>query len=214
VLDLNQYVIAARRQQWPADEGLILAGEEPVAAIRAEPWPEVWQRPWPDGALKRPWLWRLFGLGGNPVQSRTVVRRLADGRPLVRLHRRSPVFHRTVGIFDADDRRVGYCRWGFKGSGAADEFAVLRVDHSPACRVRRVRDGVYSVADTGDNGWATVAVTGQPADPSCRVSVADPAIGDGPDGVLLLAAVLVLCQQTGGRLNAAGSDPAAAGPSA
>jgi hypothetical protein len=94
VFELREYVIAARGRHWPADEAQVLApaGAEPVAVIRAEPWPEVWERPWPDGARSRPWIWRILRAGRNPEQSRTVVRRLGDGFPLARLHRRAPLF--------------------------------------------------------------------------------------------------------------------------
>lgn len=195
VFGVSQFVLVPQRQWWPTGEGLVLdpAGGPPLAAVRTEPWPEVRDRPWPDGAAGRPWLMRLLGVGRDPERGRTVVRRLSDGYPLVRLHRRQPLFYRTVGIFDGDDRRVGYCRWGFKGAGSPDEFAVVRPDHSPAGGVRRAGAGEYRV--TGAAGGAGARVTLSAS--GCHVCLPEAGTGEGPDGVLLLAAAVVLFQLAG-----------------
>jgi hypothetical protein len=99
------------------------------------------------------------------------------------------MFHSTVGVFDGDDRRVGYCRWAFKGSGPADEFAVLRADHSLAGEVRRAGEAEYRVSGPSGGAQAVVSVSAA----GYRVSL--PGAGEGPDGVLLIAAVVVLFQQ-------------------
>jgi hypothetical protein len=156
--------------------------------IRAEPWPEVWERPWPDGARSHPWIWRILGAGRNAEQSRTVVRRMRDGYPLARLHRRAPLLRWTVGVFDSTDQRVGYCRWAFMGLGPPDAFDVARADHSLACAVRRAGEAEYRVSGAGGGAWATVAVSGRGPDAACRVSIAEPAVSEGRDRVLLLSA--------------------------
>jgi len=193
VFGLSEFILAPRGERWPVGEGLILepAGGPPVAVVRAEPWPQVRERPWPDGARGRPWLWRLLGVGRDPEPSRTAVRRLADGCPLAWLHHRKPLFYHTVGVFDGDDRRVGYCRWAFKGAGTADEFAVLRIDHSPAWQVKRASEAEYRVSGAGAGGGVGAVVSVSAA--GCRVSLSG--AGEGPDGVLLVAAVVALFQQ-------------------
>jgi hypothetical protein len=193
----SEFVLTAAGQHWPADEGLVHGpdGGAPVAVIRAEPWPEVWERPWPDGALRRPWLSWLFGIDGNPEQSRTVVRRMEDGYVLLRLHRRAPLFHRTVGIFDGEDRRVGYCRWSFKGAGPPDEFVIVRADHTPAAEVRRVGATDYRVSGADGGAWASLAVSAA----VCRASTVQAGLGEGRDEVLMLAAIVVLFQLACGR---------------
>ncbi|MFO0824907.1 MAG: hypothetical protein U0792_17605 [Gemmataceae bacterium] len=188
---MSEFVLTSRGQRWPSEEGLVLdpAGRSPVAVVRAEPWPQVQERLWPDGARGRPWLWRLLGVGRDPEPSRTAVRRLADGYPLASLHRRVGMFHSTVGVFDGDDQRVGYCRWAFKGSGPGDEFAVLRADHSLVGEVRQAGEAEYRVSGPSGGARAVVSVSAT----GCCVSL--PGAGDGPDGVLLVAAVVVLFQQ-------------------
>lgn len=121
--ELAEYTVVPCGPPWPRGEARIhQAGNGPVVGIvRAEPWPEVLTRPWPDGLKGLPWLPWLFG-HKTTAQSRIVVRR-ADGRPVLRLHEREPIFRRTVGIFDADDVRVGYCGGAFKGAG--DTVSVL-----------------------------------------------------------------------------------------
>jgi hypothetical protein len=199
VLSLREYAITSRGGSWPAGECLVFdpSRGEPVAVVREEPWPEVLERPWPDGVRGRPWLQRLLGVGRDPRRSRTVLRRSADGSPLVRLHRRQPLFHTTVGIFDGEDRRVGYACWPFKGGGPGDEFDLVGSDHRRLAEVRRAAAGAYRVAEShGGREWATVAVSRGGAEPvtpaACRVCRSEAAPDRREDGVFLLAAALVL----------------------
>jgi hypothetical protein len=199
VFRLTEYAFTLRGGSWPAGECLVRdpTHGEPIAVVRDEPWPEVLERAWPDGARGRPWLFRLLGVERYPRQSRTVVRRCGDGQPLVRLHHRQPLFQRTVGVFDGEDRRVGYCRWAFKGTGPRDEFAVLRTDHSPACEVRAAGQAEYCVSGVGVGPWAVVAMSGRGPGVAGRVALTPAAPCDGPEAVLLLAAVVVLFQLAG-----------------
>lgn len=82
--------------------------------VRPEPWPDVLTRAWPDGVKGLPWLPWLMGHKRRTSQSRFVTR-TADGRPSLYLHEREPIFRQTVGIFNSDDVRIGYCGGGFKG---------------------------------------------------------------------------------------------------
>lgn len=194
----REYAVSRRGGSWPEGECLVLdAGRgEPVAEVRDEPWPEVLSRPWPDGASGRPFLMRLFGVDRYPRQSRTVVRRRPDGHPLVRLHRRQPLFQTTVGIFDAEDRRVGYCRWPFKGSGPRDRFDLVRVDHRPFATVAAAGAGAYRLVGS-QGGLDLAALTISPGSlRACgpvegRVSLSDAAADlDGGELLLLAAAVV------------------------
>jgi len=155
------------------------------------------ERPWPDGVQGRPWLLRLFGVDRNPRQSRTVVRRYDDGRQYLRLHQRQPLFNKTVGIFDDEDRRVGYCQWSFKGGGLRDEFDLVRVDHQKFGEVRRTAAGVYRVAASKESQeGATVTISRSGVGPelsiACSVSLTEVAFDCDKDGTFLMAAAIML----------------------
>jgi hypothetical protein len=142
-------------------------------------------------------LWRLLGVDRKPCQSRTVVRRYEDGRPLLRLHHRQPLFHKTVGIFDDEDHRIGYVQWSVKGGGPCDEFDLVRVDHRRFAEVRRRTADEYRVAESKDGrAWATVTVShsdGNPRTPAvCRIALNEAAFDCEMDGLFVVAAGLVL----------------------
>lgn len=181
--ELASYTVVSCPPPWPRGESRIhtaVAGP-PVAVVRAEPWPEVITRPWPDGLKGLPWLPWLFGHKRTTAHSRTVVRR-ADGRPVLRLHEREPIFHRTVGIFDADDERVGYCRGVFKGAG--DGVAVANPAHQVIGTLSKAGGSYRFTAPDGGPLGEIAAATG---------GYVVTATGERPDTRLfLLAAALVL----------------------
>jgi hypothetical protein len=189
MFDLREYAVCPLGACWPPAECQILGPDDlPVAVAREEPWPEVLTRPWPDGLKGRPWLWRLLGLGLPARQSRTVVRLLEDGRPVLRLHRRRPVFWDTVGVFDGADRRVGYCKGSFKSALGAD-FKILDAGHATVGAVGEAGDGAYHVGGPGAAGeLGTLGFRGRGR---CRVSVATGCSAQ-EGGLFLLAAALVL----------------------
>jgi hypothetical protein len=155
--------------------------------IREEQWPEVFVRPWPDGDRGAPRFLGIFKPAGEPVTHRIVVRRADDGRPLVRLHERKPLFNHTAGIFDGDDVRIGYCRWPFK-MGHSPWFDIVLVDHRRFAEFRPTSGGVHRL--TGDGGADRGTVT------LCEGRTARVTAGttppDNQGDVFLLAAALSL----------------------
>lgn len=196
----RSYAIAARGGSWPPGECQIVdAGDgRPSAIVREEPWPEMVLRPWPEGSRGMPWLMRFFGMDRNTSPTRTVARRVDDGRPIVRLHRPQPLFQQTVGIFDGEDRKIGYGRWPFK-SGFGDRFDIVRPDHQVLAEVRRQADGVYRAAGAAAGAeWGTLALaTGDvPPHRSAMINVTLPGVAPDVDQweIFLLAAGLMLFQ--------------------
>lgn len=138
-----------------------------------------------------------MGIGASPDQTRIAVRRAQNGQPLVRLHRRTGLFYQTVAIFDNHEQRVGYCRSGFKGTGARSDFAILRADHSQVGAVSRTGNGNYRLTRAGGERWAGVVVPRREAAPVCRVHRNESG-NEEPDGNFLLAAAVVLYQPGSG----------------
>jgi hypothetical protein len=143
----------------------------PVAVVLDEPWPEVPRR-W--------WLARWLKIGRDPPPSRTVIRRVVDDRPTLRLHHPYPVFARAVVVFDADDRKAGYLRWGFKGTGPRGSFALVRVGDPPPVDKKKVDAGTFNfdphrLANVEPVGRGAFQITGVDGRPWARIAV-------GPDG--------------------------------
>lgn len=147
MLNLCAYRVGPGGPPNPAERLVLDPAGRAVGVVREEPWPELFTRPWPDGAAGRPWLMRLLGWGASDRAVRLVVRDRADDRPVLRLHWRQPLFRQTVGIFDADDRRIGYVAAAWKGAGPV--WTVRDVTHSPFVTLRRGADGsqVVTAAD-------------------------------------------------------------------
>ncbi|QEL16694.1 hypothetical protein [Limnoglobus roseus] len=140
---------------------------------RPEPWPEVLTRPWPDGVAGLPWLPWLMGHKRLTSQSRLVVRK-EDGRPVLYLHERLPIFRQTVGIFNADDVRVGYCGGGFKGGAGinvsdtahkvigtlmGDNSSLRLVGDKSLGEIKRTKRGFAVTCERPDASHYLLAVT-------------------------------------------------------
>ncbi|QEL20931.1 hypothetical protein [Limnoglobus roseus] len=180
--ELTYYTVIPCAPPWPRGEARIHSGGREVAAVRSEPWPDVLTRPWPDGLKGLPWLPWLLGHKHRTAQSRFVVRG-ADGRPILRLHEREPIFRPTVGVFDAEDVRVGYCGGAFKGGG--DGIAVRDTAHRIVGALAKA-DG-SSIRFIAADKELLGEITGTPA------GYAVTAASDRPNARLfLLAATLVL----------------------
>ncbi len=145
--------------------------------VRPEPWPDVLTRPWPDGMKGLPWLPWLMGHKRRASQSRFVARKV-DGRPVLYLHEREPIFRQTVGIFNAEDVRIGYCGGGFKGGVGLSVWdtvhQVVGTVKESGSSFRLVGDTLLGECTRTQEGYAVTAVGNRPN-----------------DGAFLLAATLV-----------------------
>ncbi|HEY1066404.1 MAG TPA: hypothetical protein VGE52_09855 [Pirellulales bacterium] len=169
----------------------------PWAIVREEPWPEIADRPWPDGLKNLPWWPWLMGHARATPRVRTVVRRGATGAAVLRLHRRSPIFQATIGIFDAADARIGYARGDFK-SGLGTEFALVGIDHRVLGWVRRLTGETFRLAPpSGEPEWGRLSLGRNAAGRlrTCHAAESE-ALADFPQIRLLLLAAVLLCWQT------------------
>jgi hypothetical protein len=144
-VDELSYTVVPCPPPWPRGEARIHSGGL-IAVSRTEPWPDVLNRRWPDGVKGLPFLPWLLGHKRRTSQSRIVVRR-TDGRAVVRLHDREAIFRQTVGIFDADDVRVGYLGGAFKGGG--EGLGAWDPAHQPVGRLSRSGSTHQFVAPDG-----------------------------------------------------------------
>lgn len=175
-IPVEAYTITPCRPPWPRGEARV-HGREPIV-VRPEPWPDVLTRPWPDGVKGLPWLPWLMGHKRRTSQSRFVAR-AADGRPVIFLHERLPILRQTVGIFNGDDVRIGYCGGGFKGGAGITVWdtthqvvGTLKENGSP---FRLVGEELPGEITRTQDGYSVTAIRARPN-----------------DGLFLLAATLVL----------------------